>query len=219
MSNKIKLFICDDYALFRDGISAILRDESTIEIIGQAENGRLGVEAILRLKPDVALMDISMPELNGFEATLRIKQSDPNIKILILTMYDEEELIARCLDAGASGYVIKDVPAAQLIYAIQTVYKGGEYLSPGVAKKVVSQYVKGGKRQETSYDLLTGREREVLKLLADGFSSKEIASNLSLSIKTVDVHKYNLMRKLDLHDRSDIIKYAIQNKLIMLSTM
>ncbi len=156
------------------------------------------------------------PDLSGFEATRRIKQAEKSIKVLVLTMYDEEELIARCLDAGASGYVLKDAPAAQLIYAIDTVHRGGKYLSPGVLKKVVSEYVKHSKRPETSYDRLSDREREVLKLLADGLSVKEIATRLNLSVKTVDAHKYNLMRKLDIHDRAELIKYAIQKKLIKL---
>lgn len=216
MSKKIRVLICDDHTLFREGIKAILRDEPSIEIVGEADNGRQAVEKATHLYPDVVLMDIAMPDLSGFEATRRIKQAEKSIKVLILTMYDEEELIARCLDAGASGYILKDAPAAQLIYAIDTVHRGGKYLSPGVLKKVVSEYVKHSKRPETSYDRLSDREREVLKLLADGLSVKEIATRLNLSVKTVDAHKYNLMRKLDIHDRAELIKYAIQKKLIKL---
>jgi DNA-binding NarL/FixJ family response regulator len=160
-------------------------------------------------------MDVEMPELNGFEATQRITQADKRIKVLILTMYQEEEVVARCLDAGAAGYVLKDASATQLVHAIETVYKGGKYLSPGALQQVVTHYLEGGERSGTTrYDTLSPREREIFKLLADGLSVKEIAAKLTLSVKTVDVHKYNLMRKLDIHDRAGLIKYAIQKKLI-----
>jgi len=158
-----------------------------------------------------------MPQLSGFEATRRIRRAGKGIKILILTMYDEEELVSRCLEAGASGYVLKDAPPAQLIYAVQEVAKGGEYLSPGPLKKLVSQYVRrSGERQAPSYDKLSEREREVLILIAEGMSAKEIASELELSTKTVETHKYSLMRKLDIHDRTGLVKYAIRNKLVLL---
>ena len=192
----------------------MLRNEQTLEVIGEARDGRRAVELVKELKPDVLLMDVSMPDMNGFAATQRIRTFDESVKVLILTMHDEEELVARCLEAGASGYIIKDAPASQLLYAIETVQKGEKYLSPSVLKKVVAGYVKNSQRPQTSYDRLSGREREVLKLLADGLSVKEIAIRLNLSVKTVDVHKYNLMRKIDVHDRSELIKYAIQKKLI-----
>ena len=192
----------------------MLRNEQTLEVIGEARDGRRAVELVKELKPDVLLMDVSMPDMNGFDATQRIRTFDESVKVLILTMHDEEELVARCLEAGASGYIIKDAPASQLLYAIETVQKGEKYLSPSVLKKVVAGYVKNSQRPQTSYDRLSGREREVLKLLADGLSVKEIAIRLNLSVKTVDVHKYNLMRKIDVHDRSELIKYAIQKKLI-----
>jgi two-component system response regulator NreC len=132
----------------------------------------------------------------------------------MLTMHDEEELVARCLEAGAAGYIIKDAPASQLVYAIEMTMKGERYLSPAVLKKVVAGYVKNSTRPKTSYDRLSAREREILKLLAEGLTVKEIASRLNLSVKTVDVHKYNLMRKIDVHDRSELIRYAIQRRLI-----
>ena len=214
MSDKVRILICDDHALFREGIKALLAHEPSFEVVGEATDGREAVTMAATLRPDIILMDIAMPDLSGYEATRRIKQANKAARVLILTMYDDEDIIARCLDAGASGYVLKDTPAMQLIYAIQTVRKGGKYLSPEVMKKVVNQYVSGAVRAETRYDRLSGREREILKLLADGLSVKEVASRLDLSVKTVDVHKYNLMRKLDIHDRAELIKYAIQNKLI-----
>jgi two-component system response regulator NreC len=214
LSSKTRILICDDHTLFAEGIKAMLRNEPTLEVVGEARDGRQAVDLVKDLKPDVLLMDVSMPDMNGFDATRRIREFDESVKILILTMHDEEEHVARCLEAGASGYIIKDAPAAQLIYAIETVQKGERYLSPVVLKKVVAGYMKGSQRPQTSYDRLSGREREILKLLAEGLSVKEIAIRLNLSVKTVEVHKYNLMRKIDVHDRAELIKYAIQKKLI-----
>jgi DNA-binding NarL/FixJ family response regulator len=211
---KTRILICDDHTLFVEGIKAMLRNESSLEIIGEARDGRQAVELVKELKPDVLLMDVSMPDMNGFDATRRIHEFNPAVKVLMLTMHDEEELVARCLEAGAAGYIIKDAPASQLLYAIETVQKGEKYLSPSVLKKVVDGYVKNTNRPQTSYDRLSAREREVLKLLAEGLSVKEIATHLNLSVKTVDVHKYNLMKKIDVHSSAELIKYAIQKKLI-----
>ena len=211
---KTRILVCDDHTLFLEGIKALLRDQASLEIIGAARDGRQAVELVKELKPDVLLMDVSMPDMTGFDATRRIREFDQDVKVLILTMHDEEELVARCLEAGASGYIIKDAPASQLVFAIETVQKGDRYLSPVVLKKVVAGYVENSQRPRTSYDRLSTREREVLKLLAEGLSVKEIATRLNLSVKTVDVHKYNLMRKIDVHDRAELIKYAIQKKVI-----
>src|ERR1035437_5375250 len=219
MKERIKVLLCDDHTLFREGIKAILKDEPGIEIVGEPADGREAVAKALQLKPDVVLMDIAMPELSGFDATRRILQANARAKVLILTMYEEEEVINRCLSAGAAGYVLKDAPRAHLIHAIDVVNKGGQYLSPRALKKVVRQYVKGSKSAATGYERLSDREREVLKLLADGLALKEIAVRLVLSVKTIDAHKTNLMRKLDLHDRSQLIKYAIQRKLIRLPSV
>jgi DNA-binding NarL/FixJ family response regulator len=226
MKEKTTVLLCDDHTLFREGIKAILREEPSIEILGEADNGRDAVLKAQGLHPDVILMDIAMPDLGGLEATTRILKTNPAIKILILTMYEEEEVITRCLRAGASGYVLKDAPRRDLIHAIDVVRRGGQYLSSRALKKVVTQHVKGpGRiksskgvedRTATGYERLSDREREVLKLLADGLTPKEIATRLLLSVKTVDAHKTNMMRKLDLHDRSEVIKFAIQRKLIRL---
>ncbi len=211
---KIRLLICDDHTLFCEGIKAMLRNEPNMEIVGEARDGRRAVELVKELKPDVLIMDVSMPDMNGFDATRRIREFDDSVKVLMLTMHDDEDQVARCLEAGASGYILKDAPASQLLYAIETVEKGERYLSPVVLKKVVAGYVNNSQRPQTSYDRLSPREREILKLLAEGLSVKEIATRLNLSVKTVDVHKYNLMRKIDVHDRAELIKYAIQKKLI-----
>lgn len=214
MIKRTRILICDDHTLFVEGIKAMLRNESSLEIVGEARDGRQAVELVKELKPDLLLMDVSMPDMNGFDATQRVHELDPNIKVLILTMHDEEELVARCLEAGAAGYIIKDAPASQLLYAIEMVQKGERYLSPVVLKQVVAGYVKNSNVPQTSYDRLSPREREVLKLLAEGLSVKEIATRLNLSVKTVDVHKTNLMKKIDVHDRTELIKYAIRQKLI-----
>jgi DNA-binding NarL/FixJ family response regulator len=214
VNSKIRIVICDDHTLFVEGVKAMLRNESSLEIVGEARDGRQAVEMVQQHKPDVILMDVSMPDMNGFDATRRVHEFNAGVKVLMLTMHDEEELVARCLEAGAAGYIMKDAPASQLLYAIETVQKGERYLSPNVLKKVVDGYVKNTNRPQTSYDRLTMREREVLKLLAEGLTVKEIAVRLDLSVKTVEVHKHNLMKKIDVHDRSELIKYAIQKKLI-----
>jgi two-component system, NarL family, response regulator NreC len=213
-ANPVRILICDDHILFSEGVKAILRPETSMEIVGEAKDGRQAVEKVKELDPDLVLMDVQMPDLSGFEATRRVLAIKPNLKVLMLTMHDEEQLVARCLEAGAAGYIVKDAPSTQLIYAIETVMKGERYLSPVVLKKVVSGYVHNSPRPQTSYDRLSPREREILKLLAEGRSIKEIAVQLNVSVKTVDVHKYNLMRKIDVHDRSELIRYAIQKRLI-----
>jgi two-component system response regulator NreC len=211
---KITVLVCDDHALFREGVKTILSSQPDIEVVGEAADGQEAVEEAIRLNPHVVLMDISMPVLKGFDAVRRIRKARPDAKILILTVYDDEDLVARCLDAGAAGYVLKDSPPLQLVYAIQTVSRGQQYMSPRVLTGVVRQYIAQPADFKGGYELLSDREREILVLLAEGQSLKDIASRLTLSVKTVDAHKYNLMRKLDLHDRSELIRYAIRKRLV-----
>ena len=211
---KITVLVCDDHELFREGVKTILNSQPNIEVIGEASDGKQAVETSLRLNPDVVLMDISMPVLKGFDAVRRIKKALPGIKTLILTVYDDEDLVARCLDAGASGYVLKDSPPLQLVYAIQAVNRGQQYMSPGVLTGMVRQYISQPADFKGGYESLSDREREILVLLAEGNSLKVIASQLTLSVKTVDAHKCNLMRKLDLHDRSELIRYAVRKRLV-----
>jgi len=211
---KIRVCICDDHALFREGVKTVLRGDARIEIVGEAADGKQSVELIRRVHPDVALVDISMPALRGFDVAHRVNQSNGKTKVLILTLYDDEELVARCLDAGASGYVLKDTPPSQLLYAIDAVSRGEQYISPKVLSSVVGHYVKRKDRSRMQYDLLSAREREVLVLLAEGLAIKEVAARLGLSVKTVDAHRSRLMSKLGLHDRSELIRYAIRKKLI-----
>jgi two-component system response regulator NreC len=213
MDAKTRLLICDDHPLVREGIKLTLGQHPTIEIVAEAGNGREAVAETRRVRPDIVLMDMSMPELNGLEATIQIKEFDKNIRVLIMTMYDDEEVVMRCLAAGASGYILKDAPLPQLIYALGVVKKGHEYLDPGVTRNV-NEHLKQTRQHQSSYDRLSLREREVLKLVAEGLSVKEIATRLNVGIKTIDTHKYNLMTKLDIHNAAGLIRYAIQNKVV-----
>ena len=206
--------VCDDHALFREGVKTILNLQPDIQVVGEAADGKEGLEQAIRLYPDVVLMDVSMPVLKGFDATRRIKKARPDIKVLILTVYDDEDMVARCLDAGAAGYVLKDSPPLQLVYAVQAVYRGQQYMSPRVLTGLVRQYLAQPAEFKVGYELLSDREREILIFLAEGQSLKGIATRLNLSVKTVDAHKVNLMRKLDLHDRSELIRYAIRKGLV-----
>ena len=213
-AKRIRVLVCDDHALFREGVKTILNSQTDIEVVGEAADGKEGVEQAIRFYPDVVLMDISMPVLKGFDAARRIKKARPDIKVLMLTVYDDEDTVARCLDAGAAGYVLKDSPPLQLVYAIQAVYRGQQYMSPRVLTALIRQYMAQPADFKAGYELLSDREREILVLLAEGQSLKDIATRLTLSVKTVDAHKVNLMRKLDLHDRSELIRYAIRKKLV-----
>ena len=211
---KIRVLVCDDHQLFREGVKSILNAQPTLEVVGEASDGKEAVDMALKLDPDVVLMDISMPVLRGFEATRRLKRARPCIKVLILTVYGDEDLVTRCLDAGAAGYILKDTPPVQLVYAIEAVNQGQQYMSPSILKGLVRQHISQPSGLKSGYELLSDREREILVRLAEGESLKDLATRLDLSVKTVDAHKTNLMRKLDLHDRSELIRYAIRKHLV-----
>jgi len=214
MRPKLRLLLCDDHALFRAGMRALLREQPMLEVVGEAGDGHAALEEVERLLPDVVLMDIEMPHLSGVEATRRITQTHLDVKVLILTMYVDHELVARCLEAGASGYVLKDVPVAQLAYAVEAVAAGQRYLSPTAVETMIDHRGQPIEPTRSNFDLLTAREREVLKLLADGLSTREVASRLGRSIKTAEAHKYNLMHKLGVHHRAGLVKYAIAHRLV-----
>jgi two-component system response regulator NreC len=217
MIRKTRILITDDHALFREGIHRMLEAESDLEVVGEAQDARDAINKVASLSPDIVLMDISMPGLSSIEAVQQIKKLRPDTKVLFLTMYDDQEYIGQCLKAEASGYVLKDTPSSQLISAIREITRGGQYISPLALKKICVDYLGRGRlgaEMNSSYDSLTAREREVLKLLAEGLTNKEVAVKLNISAKTADVHKSNLMRKLNIHDRAELIKYAIRNKLI-----
>lgn len=213
---KIKILLTDDHTLFRQGIKTLLSAESDLDIVGEAANGAEAVEKVSEARPDIVLMDIGMPGLSSFEATRQIKKVRPDTKILFLTMYDDEDYLVQCMEVGASGYVLKDSPAQQLLAAIRDVYRGGSYLSPRMLSQLVDDFrsrIKTAHRQPR-FATLTAREKEILKFLAEGQSVKEIAAGLNLSVKTVEAHKFNLMRKLDIHNKAHLVQYAIQKKII-----
>jgi len=215
VTSKIKILLADDHTLFRKGICALLEDEQDMVIVGEAENGREAVRLVSSLKPDVVLMDIAMPLLNGLEATRQIRHEHPSTRVLVLTMYDHEEYFRQMLEVGASGYIIKRAAATELVSAIRAVYNDEAVLSPAITRLLLEDYLNREAHKEESDPLaLSSREREVLQLIAEGMTSRQIAEILSLSIKTVQSHRTSLMQKLDLHDRGDLIKYAIQKKII-----
>ena len=213
--DKVRILLADDHTILRDGIRALLEDEPDMTVVGEAEDGRTAVKLACQLIPDVVLMDIAMPLLNGLEATRQIKHDCPQVKVLILTMHENEEYIRQVLASGAMGYILKDAAARELLDAIHAVQKGEAVLSPAITRLVIENYLRWGDLQkENDTNGLSPREREVLQLIAEGYSNKQIAEILCISIKTVQAHRMNLMSKLDLHDRADLIKYAIQRKII-----
>jgi two-component system response regulator NreC len=218
MSQKIGILIADDHTLLRNGIRSLLEDEPDMIIVGEANDGREAVRLAAQLKPNVILMDIAMPLLNGLEATRQIKREHPEINVLVLTMYDHEEYFRQMLEVGASGYIIKRAAANELVAAIRAVYNGEAILSPVITRLLLEDYLNRDSftKEEDDPNALSSRESEVLQLIAEGKTSREIAEILNLSVKTVQSHRTNLMQKLGLHDRGDLIKYAIQKKIIEL---
>jgi DNA-binding NarL/FixJ family response regulator len=210
--NKIRVLVVDDHTILRDGIRALLGVDDAVEIVGEAADGNEAVEKASALTPEVIIMDIAMPGLDGLEATRRILKQNPAIRILILSQYDDKKYILSAMKAGAAGYVSKRVLGKELVGAIHALHEGGSYLHPSVARTVIEGLLSNN--EADPYDQLTAREREILKLLADGQSSREIADSLSISLKTVLGHRAKLMAKLDLHNRTDLIRYAMRKGLV-----
>ncbi len=214
--NKIKLLLVDDHAIMRDGIRALLSLHDDIEIVGEASEGREAVEKAQELAPDVIIMDIAMPGMDGLEATRRIIKKSPKVKVLVLTQHDNREYILSAIKAGIVGYVPKRALSSELILAIHTVYQGDSYLYPSAASAVIGGYL--NQAEEEPYDRLTAREREILQLIAEGYTSREIAGMLFLSLKTVLGHRTKIMDKLDIHNRTKLIKYAMRKGLVNIDT-
>jgi two-component system response regulator NreC len=214
--NSIRVLIADDHALFREGIRLILQHQETIEIVGEAADGKEAIEAARTFEPDVVLMDVTMPVVDGLKATRQIKGDCPETQVLMLTMHESDDYFFRSLSAGASGYVLKEAVSADLITAIQSVAQGQVFLYPSVAKKLVADYLSraGTPEAQGKYARLTPREREILLLIGEGHSDKEIAGQLVISPSTVQSHRWHIMEKLDLHNRAELIKYAIRRGLI-----
>jgi DNA-binding NarL/FixJ family response regulator len=215
---KIRVLLTDDHTLFRQGVRTLLAAETDIEIAGEAVNAAEAVAMAHEMRPDLVLMDIGMQGLSSFEATRQIRKDHPDTRVMFLSMYDDEDYLAECVDMGASGYVLKDSPAEQLVSAIREVHRGGSYLSPRLLSRLVDDFrAQGnGMARQPRLGTLTKREREILKMLAEGRSVKEIAAGFTLSVKTVEAHKFNLMRKLDIHNKAQLVQYAIQKKIIRL---
>ena len=211
----ISILIVEDHTILREGLRALLSLDPNIEIVGEANNGRDASHLTGSLKPALLLMDLSMPGMNGMEAIREIKQRYPEVKIIALTVHRTEEYIRATLQAGANGYVLKDATRTELMSAIKNVVDGKTYLSPSVSEKVIVGYLDGGAvNVRTSWDILTHREREVLKLIAEGQQNKKIADYLCISAKTVEKHRSNLMKKLNLHNTAAITAFAIENGLL-----
>lgn len=216
MNRKLRLLLADDHVVVRSGLRMLLQAREEIEIVGEAENGREAVEKVRMLKPDVVLMDVQMPDMNGIEATRRIKEVSPQTAVLALTMHEDDHYFFEMLHAGASGYVPKRAAPDELVNALHTVYEGNVFLYPSLATRLVQDYLQRAESgdQPIVQDDLTPRELEVLTLIAEGLTNAEIADRLVISVKTVDRHRENLMRKLNLHHRVDLVKYALKMGLI-----
>lgn len=215
--SKTRVLLVDDHTIVRQGIKALLETQEDIEVVGEAEDGRQAVEKAKQLVPDVLVIDITMPNLNGIEATHKIKKINSKIKVIVLTVHDNEEYVHQVLQAGASGYLLKESAVSDLVSAINAVEKGDIFLSPSISKVVVKDYVRHAGAESGDFDslnVLTGREREVLQLIAEGRTNKEIANLLNLSVKTVDVHRSHIMEKLHIHDITGLVKYSIRKGLI-----
>lgn len=207
----IRILLADDHALVRHGFRMILAAQADMEVAGEAGNGREAVELAEKLKPDVVIMDVTMPELNGIEATRRLIELSPRTRVLALSMHKDAVYVREILRAGARGYLLKDSADADLLAAVRAVAKGEGYLSPGVSDAVLSDY----RRHVTDpVDLLTTREREVLQLIAEGKTNKEIATHLTLSVYTVEAHRGRVMEKLNLHSTGELVRFAVRSGLI-----
>ena len=212
---KIRVVIADDHGILREGIRALLGLSGDIEVVGEVADGRAAVDACKRLDPDVVLMDIAMPGLGGLEATLELKREHPRTKILVLTQYEDREYVRRFLKAGVSGFVLKKAAGSALIDAIRAVHGGGLVLDPQVAREAMEDLARPAQAQgDDPYESLTDREKQVLKLVAEGRSNKEVAQLLGISVKTAMTHREHVMEKLDVHNRTDLVRFALKRGVI-----
>ena len=214
---KIRVLLADDHTIVRKGLRALLEGQAGIEVIAEAEDGRAAVQLAEQLKPDVALMDFSMPGLNGLEATRQIVERVPGTKVLVLTRHMDREYVDRILEAGAAGYLVKKSAPEEIVIAIQAVQRGESYLDPAIASTIIKGYLdKSRPEAEDAFDKLTPRQREVLQLIAEGHGTREIAEMLHLSIKTVENHRSSLMDTLNLHSTAELTRYAIRKGVVSL---
>lgn len=216
MGQKVRIVIAEDHTILREGLRSLLSSDPNFEIVGEAEDGREAIRCVEKLKPDLILTDLSMPRMNGMEAIKEIRRVSPVTKILVLTVHKTEEYILATFRAGANGYLLKDSTHAELVMAVKKVLSGKQYISPEISAKVIEGYLEGKKtlKSQTSWETLTQREREILKLIAEGYKNKEIADDLCISVKTVEKHRANLMEKLNLHNVQALTTYAIEEGLV-----
>jgi DNA-binding NarL/FixJ family response regulator len=220
MGETKKIIIAEDHRLFREGIKALLENNPEFEIVCEAEDGFQAIRCARKHKADLMILDLSMPKLGGISALKEIKREFPQIKILVLTIHQDDQYVLETFEAGTDGYCLKDAGRNELRVAINNVLSGHTYLSPGIADQVMEGYIEGRKRMKTktTWDTITPREREVLKLLGEGYQNKEIADMLNISVKTVEKHRANIMNKLDLHNAAALTAYAIDKGLVTQKT-
>jgi DNA-binding NarL/FixJ family response regulator len=213
---KLRILLADDHTVMRTGLRVLLERQPNLEVVGEAENGRDAIQLAASLRPDVVVMDVGMPVLNGIEATKTIVTDDPNIAVVILSMHADESYVMRALKAGARGYLLKDSAPADLLGAIQAVTQNKSFFSPKVSRILAEDYVRVLKQKGAvdSYDLLTSREREILQLLAEGKANKEVAAALNISPYTVETHRSHILEKLNLHNPAELILYAVRKGII-----
>jgi DNA-binding NarL/FixJ family response regulator len=216
MPERKKIVIAEDHTILREGLRMLLSSNPAFEVVGEAQDGLEAIRSVESLKPDLILMDLSMPRMNGVGAIQEIKKLNPATKILVLTVHKTEEHILTALKTGADGYILKDATRGELMLALDNIFSGRSYLIPGISEKVIEGYLEGRKsvKSSTSWDTLTQREREILKMIAEGYRNKDIADYLCISAKTVEKHRANLMKKLDLHSASSLTAFAMEKGLI-----
>ena len=216
MERKYRVVVVEDHAIIREGLRSLLTSSKEFDIVGEAEDGREAIQLIEKLEPDLILTDLSMPRMDGVDVINTVKKRFPNMKVIALTVHESEEYVLSALKAGADGYVLKEANYAELMMAIKNVLKGKHYLSPDISGKLIEGYLDGRKSVEaqTVWGTLTKREREVLKLIAEGYTSKEIADTLYISVHTIEKHRSNLMTKLDLHSTAPLIAFALAKGLV-----
>src|SRR4030043_2100718 len=216
MTPKYRIVIAEDHPILREGLRSLLPSHPSFEIVGEAEDGREAIRCAEKLKPRLILTDLSMPRMNGMEAIKEIKKRSPETKVLVLTVHKAEEYILATFRAGADGYLLKDSTHAELVMAVKKVLSGKQYISPEISEKVIEGYLEGKKilKSRTSWETLTQREREILKLIAEGYKNKEIAEDLCISPKTVEKHRANLMEKLDLHSIQALTTFALEKGIV-----
>lgn len=216
MKEKHRVFIVEDHQLFREGLKAMLNARDDIEVVGEAEDGLEGVRQIRKVKPNLVLLDLSMPKMGGISVMKEVKRELPETRILSLTIHESDQYVLEAFDAGTDGYCIKDASRQELMIAVDSVLKGKLYISPGISDHVIEGYLSGRKqlKKESDWDTITQREREVLKLLAEGYTNKDIGEFLHISVKTVEKHRANLIGKLDLHNVAQLTTFAIEKGLV-----